>query len=64
MRLLSGDRDPILGACEAAGFNTQVPHWFGCTGDGPAEVRSIFGGPGERIHLHEHRPKPAPLPEH
>jgi hypothetical protein len=26
-----------------------VPHWFGSTGDGPAEVLSIFGRPGERM---------------
>jgi phospho-N-acetylmuramoyl-pentapeptide-transferase len=31
--------------------DTSVPHWFGSTGDGPAEVLSIFGRPGERMHL-------------
>ena len=36
---------------EAAEFDTQVPHWFGATGDGPAEVLSIFGRPGERCML-------------
>ena len=49
MRLILGDRDLVLGVGEAAEFETQVPHWFGSTGDGPAEVLSIFGRPGERM---------------
>ncbi|HEU5037509.1 MAG TPA: XRE family transcriptional regulator [Nocardioides sp.] len=52
MRLVLGDQDLVLGIGEAAEFDTQVPHWFGSTGDGPAEVLSIFGRPGERMHLH------------
>ena len=46
MRLVLGDQDLVLGVGEAAEFDTQVPHWFGSTGDGPAEVLSIFGRPG------------------
>ena len=53
MRLVLGDQDLVLGIGEAAEFDTQVPHWFGSTGEGPAEVLSIFGRPGERMHLHE-----------
>jgi transcriptional regulator with XRE-family HTH domain len=49
MRLILGDRDLVLGVGEAAEFDTQVPHWFGASGDGPAEVLSIFGRPGERM---------------
>jgi transcriptional regulator with XRE-family HTH domain len=49
MRLILGDRDLTLGAGEAAEFDTRVPHWFGSTGDEPAEVLSIFGRPGERM---------------
>ena len=49
MRLVLGSQDLVLGAGEAAEFDTQVPHWFGSTGDGPAEVLSIFGRPGERM---------------
>jgi transcriptional regulator with XRE-family HTH domain len=49
VRLILGDRDVVLGTGEAAEFDTQVPHWFGSTGDGPAEVLSIFGRPGERM---------------
>lgn len=52
MRLVLGDRDLVLGVGEAAEFDTQVPHWFGSTGEEPAEVLSIFGRPGERMHLH------------
>ena len=51
MRLVLGDRDLVLDVGEAAEFDTQVPHWFGSTGDGPAEVLSIFGRPGERMHV-------------
>ena len=51
MRLIQGDRDLVLEAGEAAEFDTQQPHWFGSTGDGPAEVLSIFGRPGEQMQL-------------
>jgi mannose-6-phosphate isomerase-like protein (cupin superfamily) len=50
MRLVMGDQDVVLGIGEAAEFDTTVPHWFGSTGEGPAEVLSIFGRPGERMH--------------
>jgi hypothetical protein len=40
--------DLVLGAGEAAEFDTRVPHWFGCTGDQPAEILSMFGPQGER----------------
>ena len=46
MRLVLGDQDLVLGVGEAVEFDTQLPHWFGSTGDGPAEVLSIFGRPG------------------
>ena len=52
MRLVMGDQDVVLGVGEAAEFDTLVPHWFGSTGEGPAEVLSIFGRPGERMHTH------------
>jgi transcriptional regulator with XRE-family HTH domain len=50
MRLVIGDRDLALGVGEAAEFDTQVPHWFGSTGTEPAEVLSLFGRQGERMH--------------
>lgn len=51
MRLVLGDQDLVLGIGEAAEFDTRVPHWFGSTGDAPAEVLSIFGRPGERMSV-------------
>ena len=51
MRLVLGDQDWVLGAGEVAEFDTQVPHWFGSTGQEPAEILSIFGRPGERMSV-------------
>ena len=51
MRLVLGDQDWILGPGEVAEFDTKVPHWFGSTGDAPAEILSIFGRPGERMTI-------------
>jgi transcriptional regulator with XRE-family HTH domain len=51
MRLVLGEQDLVLGEGEVAEFETQLPHWFGSTGEGPAEVLSIFGRPGERMHV-------------
>jgi transcriptional regulator with XRE-family HTH domain len=50
MRLVLGDHDLVLGAGEAAEFDTRVPHWFGSTGEQPAEILSLFGPQGERVH--------------
>ncbi|MDG6107726.1 helix-turn-helix transcriptional regulator [Dactylosporangium aurantiacum] len=60
MRLVLGDRDLILDVGEAAEFDTRVPHWFGSTGDGPAEVLSIFGRPGERMLVRADAERPEP----
>jgi transcriptional regulator with XRE-family HTH domain len=49
MRFVLGDQDRVLGPGEVAAFDTTVPHWFGSTGDEPAEILSIFGRPGERM---------------
>jgi quercetin dioxygenase-like cupin family protein len=49
MRLILGEQDLVLSEGEAAEFDTQVPHWFGSTGEAPAEVLSVFGRPGERM---------------
>ena len=51
VRLLLGERDLVLGPGEVAEFETQVPHWFGSTGQEPAEILSIFGRPGERMNV-------------
>ena len=49
MRLVLGDKDWVLDPGEVAEFDTQVPHWFGSTGEEPTEILSIFGRPGERM---------------
>jgi transcriptional regulator with XRE-family HTH domain len=51
LRLVIAKRDLILDPGEAAEFDTQLPHWFGSTGEGPVEVLNILGAQGERIHL-------------
>lgn len=51
LRLILGEQDLVLRAGEAAEFDTRVPHWFGGTGDGPAEFLSLFGRQGERMHV-------------
>src|SRR4051794_20285631 len=56
MRLIIGDSDMVLGVGEVAEFSTSEPHWFGSTGDEPAEVLSVFGRPGERMHARAARP--------
>jgi hypothetical protein len=50
MRLILADRDWIVGAGEVVDFDTRVPHWFGSAGAQPAEILSMFGPQGERIH--------------
>jgi transcriptional regulator with XRE-family HTH domain len=54
MRLLLGEQDLELGVGDAIEFDTARPHWFGAAGEEPAEVLSLFGRPGERMHIHEH----------
>lgn len=56
LRLLLGEHDVVLGAGEAAEFDTRVPHWFGPAGEGPVEFLSLFGPQGERMHVRA-RPK-------
>ena len=58
MRLILGDQDLVLGVGEAAEFDTKLPHWFGSTGEGAAEVLSLFGRPGERVHVSAPSPSP------
>jgi transcriptional regulator with XRE-family HTH domain len=53
MRLIIGCEDVVLGVGDVAEFDTSEPHWFGSTGDEPAEVLSVFGRPGEQMR-HRH----------
>ena len=48
--VLSGHMRLVLGPGEVVDFDTAVPHWFGSTGEEPAEVLSLFGRHGE-THL-------------
>ena len=58
MRFVLGNQDLVLGPGEVAAFDTKVPHWFGSTGDAPAEILSIFGRPGERMTMDDTSVKP------
>jgi transcriptional regulator with XRE-family HTH domain len=49
VRFVLADRDLLLAPGEVAAFDTTIPHWFGSTGEEPAEILSIFGRPGERM---------------
>lgn len=51
LRFVLGDQDLLLGPGDVASFETGEPHWFGSTGDQPAEIISIFGRPGERMTI-------------
>lgn len=50
IRLIVGARDLMLSAGEVAEFDTRPPHWFGSDGTSDAEILSIFGPQGERVH--------------
>ncbi|SDI86478.1 transcriptional regulator, XRE family with cupin sensor [Frankineae bacterium MT45] len=56
LRLLLGEHDMILTPGEVAEFDTHLPHFFGNPGPEPAEVLSLFGPQGERLHV---RSRPA-----
>lgn len=56
LRLLLGEHDVILMPGEVAEFDTHIPHWSGNPGPEPAEVISLFGPQGERLHV---RARPA-----
>jgi transcriptional regulator with XRE-family HTH domain len=51
LRLMLGEHDVVLGAGEAAEFDTRVPHWFGPATEEPVEFLSLFGPQGERMHV-------------
>jgi transcriptional regulator with XRE-family HTH domain len=60
LRVVLGEEDWVLEPGEVVEFETQVPHWFGSTGQEPAEVLSIFSRPGERMTV---RTPTCPPPE-
>lgn len=57
LRLALGEHDLVLGAGEAAEFDTRTPHGFANAGKVPVEFLSLFGAQGERMHV---RARPAP----
>jgi transcriptional regulator with XRE-family HTH domain len=57
VRLVLGGQDSMLDPGDVAEFDTQVPHWFGSAGEGPAEILSIFGRPGERMTVRTPSPQ-------
>ncbi|HEY0216999.1 MAG TPA: helix-turn-helix transcriptional regulator [Cellulomonas sp.] len=56
IRLVLGGTDLVLSAGEVVEFDTRVPHWFGSTGPAGAEVITLWGPQGERMHV---RARPA-----
>ncbi|WP_019070905.1 helix-turn-helix domain-containing protein [Streptomyces hokutonensis] len=56
LRFVLAEHDVVLATGEAVEFDTRMPHWFGSTGEGPAEFLSLFGPQGERMHVRA-RPK-------
>lgn len=50
MRLWLDGTEHVIERGEAAEFDTRLPHSLSATGDGPAEVISIFSATGERMH--------------
>ena len=56
LRLLLGEHDVVLVPGEVAEFDTRTPHWFGNPGPGVAELLSLLGPQGERMHVRA-RPK-------
>ena len=51
VRLVLAEHDLLLGPGEVAEFDTRTPHWFGNPGPEPAEVLTLFGPQGERMHV-------------
>jgi transcriptional regulator with XRE-family HTH domain len=57
LRLLLGPREFVLAPGEVVEFDTRVPHAFSNPFAEPAEVLTLFGPQGERMHV---RARPAP----
>lgn len=51
LRIVIGEHDVTLGPGEVAEFDTRIPHWFGSDGKVPAEILSVLGRQGERMHV-------------
>lgn len=53
VQLLLGTRQLLLQAGEAVEFDARLPHFFASAGPGPAQVLSLLGRDGRRMHLRE-----------
>ncbi|HEY2669823.1 MAG TPA: XRE family transcriptional regulator [Rugosimonospora sp.] len=51
VRLWLGDHDLVLTPGEVAEFDTRVPHLVANPGPGSAELLTLFGPQGERLHV-------------
>ena len=51
VRLVLGEHDLVLREGEVAEFDTRTPHAFTNPGPGPAELLTLFGPQGERMHV-------------
>jgi len=51
VRLLLGEHDLVLKPGEVAEFDTRTPHAVLNPGPGPAEILTLFGPQGERMHV-------------
>jgi transcriptional regulator with XRE-family HTH domain len=58
LRFVLGEQDLMLRSGEAVEFDTRVPHWFGNPTAYAAEVLTLFGPQGERVHVRA-RSRPA-----
>nr|WP_042185276.1 XRE family transcriptional regulator [Kibdelosporangium sp. MJ126-NF4]CEL16664.1 Cys-tRNA(Pro) deacylase YbaK [Kibdelosporangium sp. MJ126-NF4]CTQ88984.1 Cys-tRNA(Pro) deacylase YbaK [Kibdelosporangium sp. MJ126-NF4] len=56
VRMLLADKDLVLRPGEVVEFDTRLPHWFGSADGRPAEILSLFGKQGEKMHVRA-RPK-------
>ena len=51
VRLILDDNDVVLTPGDVVEFDTRVPHWFGSTGEGPAEILSLLDRQGGRMRV-------------
>jgi transcriptional regulator with XRE-family HTH domain len=58
VRLRLAELDFVMKEGEVAEFDTRTPHWFGSAGGEPAELLTLFGPQGERMHVRA-RPRSA-----
>lgn len=56
VRLVLGEHDFVLGSGEVAEFDTRTPHWLANPHPAAAELLTLYGPQGERMHVRA-RPK-------